>query len=583
MNPRTSAAAGSATRQTWWAFTPMSPQRSVAARNLLSMLRSTLVFSLAFSLLACSRQPHPSSAPAAPAAADASAPRPNLVVLVVLDQLGSWVLEEHTPLLPSDGLLRTAMEQGVFYPVAEYGYAGTYTAPGHAAIASGAWPAESGVFSNQRWDAARGGVVSMVDDGTSAVFGVGGAFASPSVLRVRTVADSLKEVTGGRGHVVAISYKDRGAILPAGHRPDIALWYDSQIPGFTTSTYYASELPAWLVQWQAAHPLSAITGEWTPHDRKALAARGSDEAPGEGDWKGYGTSFPHAPERSQDPSSTLRASPGASEYLLELARAAVDAYDLGRDATPDLLILSISGTDYVGHTFGPSSWEYADNLVRVDRALGVFARQLRAEGPVAFVVTSDHGVAPLPEQSRAQGHVAGRIFEDEVAAEMEAMLDARLGRGDWIAAYAPPFIYLTAAALASPNRDQATKLLVQHLTALESIERAVDVRALAAPADPIATLVAASVPADAPGQIFVVPERYFVTDEAMPRGFGTSHGTPWEYDRQVPVLLWGAGIEHVRAAKPAAMTQVATTLAALLGVPAPATAAPEPLAGLSQQ
>ena len=291
-------------------------------------------------LVACAGGAAP--APSSAAAPTPAATAPRLVVLVVLDQLGSWVLSEHRARLPGDGLLRRAMEGGVYHPKVEYGYAGTYTAPGHAAIASGAPPSVTGIFSNERWDAARGREVSMVDDGRSQVLGVDGAFASPSAMLAPTVADQLEAATDGQARTVALSYKDRGAILPAGKHPDAAIWYERSLPGFTTSSHYADAPPTWLTDWAAQHPWEPVLEPWTAADPSALATLGPDDGPGEGNWLGFGVTFPHSPATSESPYSTLRSTPAATEQLLSLARAAVDAFDLGTDDIPDLLVVSVS-------------------------------------------------------------------------------------------------------------------------------------------------------------------------------------------------------------------------------------------------
>ncbi|MFW5920811.1 MAG: alkaline phosphatase family protein [Polyangiales bacterium] len=530
----------------------------------------------------------PSSPPPSPASAggtgagdEAPPERPRLVVSVVFDQLASHSLEVYLPHLSEDGAIRRAAERGALHRRVAYGYAGTYTAAGHASIYTGATPVESGVFSNKLWDAERGEERAIVDDGEHAVHGVDGAFGSPSVLRAETVADVLDR--GSEDAVVAsVSYKDRGAIFAGGRSPDAALWYDERLPGFTSSTYYADAPPEWLVAFRKDHPLDDLLEPWTLSvpEQELEQWLGPDEAPGEGDWHGFGTVFPHDPSKSDAPYSVLRTTPRSTEYLLELAGEMVAELGMGQDDVTDLLAISISSTDYNGHVFGPHSWEYADDLIRSDRALGAFLEALEREhGPIAVLITSDHGVAPLPEHD---GGESRRIYADDLAEQLDTALDEELGEGDWIAAYVQPFVYLTPDAREDGTRERVVAAATEFLERREGIERALDAAdaaALRESDDPVRRLAGFSIPDDAPGDLFVVPARGWVVDEGMPRGYGTSHGTPWEYDREVPVLLWGPGVEPLETDEALEQSRVAATLSALLGIEPPEGAPDEALPG----
>lgn len=506
-------------------------------------------------------------------------PRPRIVVAVVVDQLATHALERHLPHLPEEGALRRGIARGALHRHVVYPYAGTYTAAGHAAIATGAPPAVSGVVANEVYDRERARVVAIVDDGEHAVHGVPDAYASPRALHVETVADALERATDGRARVVSLSIKDRAVAFTAGRTPDLALWYDARLPGYTSSTFYG-ELPAWLEAWQREHPIDALLTPWVPGDPALLArVAGEDDAEGEGDWHGLGATFPHDPRASTEPYSVLRATPQSSEHLLELAGEAARRAELGEDEVPDLLVLSISSTDYVAHTFGPDSWEYLDNLIRVDRALGAFLDRLERErGPIAVLLTSDHGGAPLPERSGT-----GRLMPEAIASELEAELDRALGEGEWVSAFVQPFVYLSEEAR-EDRRERAVRAAIAWLSARPEIGFAADAREALGwrdHEDPLRRAVGLSVAQDFEGDVFVVPREGFVVDEDMPRGFGTSHGTPWSYDRTVPVILWGAGVAHLETDAPLPQGRVASTLAALLGIAPPAAAPRAPLPGVS--
>jgi predicted AlkP superfamily pyrophosphatase or phosphodiesterase len=513
-----------------------------------------------------SRAPHGDSATRA-------WPRPApLVVVVVYDQLSSAMLERYAPLLDEDGLLRATMASGTTAWRVRYPYAPTYTAPGHAAIFSGAPPARSGVPGNKLWDRARNKKISAVDDAEHAVFGHDGAFASPRILEVSTVGDVLRDVTGDRAHVAALSLKDRSAVLPAGHRADLALWFDAEARGFTTSTAYAPSLPAWVAAWTSAHAIDPSTAVWEAQDPARLTrVLGPDDAPGEGDWDGYGRVFPHRPSSSSEPYEAYLATPMAGDALLALAEQAALELSLGRDPTPDLLAISLSNIDYVGHTFGPDSWEYVDNLVRTDRAAGGLLRELRQRGEVSVLLTADHGGASLPERARGAGRPAFRVLPADVKARAEAACDAALGAGDWVDAFVQPLVYLSASARLPANRDRAVAAVREALRTMDGVHATFDVRdaeRLRASADPLERAVGLGIPATPPGELFVVPAEYSVIDEEVPAGAGTSHGSPWDYDIYVPVVFAGPGVAHGETREVADEGRVAPTIAGLLGITA---------------
>jgi hypothetical protein len=400
---------------------------------------------------------------------------------------------------------------------------------------------------------------------------------SPTGLQVPTVADALYQHSGGKARIVGISMKARSAVLPVGQNANAAVFYDSKARAMTTSTFYApnGRLPAWLSAFVKANPVEPLLQVWEPENPDWLQANfGPDVWPGE-----MYPSFPHDPKEATDPWYAFTGTPESTEYLIAAAFAAVKAEDMGIDEVPDFLVLGISGTDIVGHIWGPRSWEYADNLRRTDRALGRFVRVLEARGPVAFVLTADHGVAAMPERVRADGGTAGRIGNAEVTAHAERAADAALGKGDWIAAYVPPLISYTKAG--KRRRKDLHKALTKAMPALEGIKAVYDAHAgakLRASNREIKRLVGASLPKEAPGDLYLVTsEGWF---DALSETGGTNHGTPWPYDRQVPVLMWGAGIERRTSKKVHSVLQVATTLCILLDIPPLALAPRNPLPGV---
>lgn len=505
----------------------------------------------------------------------ASTTRPKLVVLIVYDQLASWVLTLHEEALAPEGAVHWIGDRGLHVERAHYAYAGTYTAPGHAAIVTGASPSESGVPSNRVWDRARQARVSSFDDGVHLIVNRPDGFASPSTMHAPSVADLLRAAQP-EARVVALGMKDRSALPPGGQHPTLTLWFDPLAGGFTTSSALRTELPAWVQAFARVHPWESYRSEWEP--LRAYDELGPDAAPGEGAY-GFDSSFPHDARGLEDIDAFL-AQPSSTELLVELAREAVVQEHLGEDDVTDFLSLSIASTDYVGHGFGPESWEARDNLIRIDREVGRFLASLSARTDIAVVLTSDHGVAPLPERAAQHGlptHV--RWSSAEELPGLRAHLDATLGarEGGWVEAWVIPYISFSERVRADAAlRAQAVAATCTYLATRPGMGFCVDAaeaEALRASEDETMRAIGLSIPRHAPGDVYVLPSSGSVCDDA-PGTTGTAHGSPFDYDREVPVLVMGPGVAHARVSTRVAQGRVASTLAHLLGVQTPTSARP---------
>ncbi len=526
-------------------------------------------------------EPEPSAAATAAPVAPPAPAKATTVIVFVIDQLPSWALDKYLPHLPADGVLRRGVDTGVYAERVAYPFASTNTAPGHAAIFTGQPPSVTGITTNERVDPGQG-ERSVVDDGKHRVLGSQTGFASPTVLRVPTVGDALHDATGGAASIVAVSGKDRAAVISGGQRADHVLWYSHGLPGFTTSTFYADALPAPLASWLTAHPIDSLLTPWSP-ERPELYAElvGADDGPGEGDWLDFRTSFPHDAKATKSPYSVLRLMPQLTEYMLELTAEVAAHAKVGEDDVPDLVIASISGTDYTGHTFGASSWEYLDHLVRADRAMAKLVSTLSQRGPVRVLVTSDHGVARLPEKSKEGG---ARVFPDAIEQVAEAAASAVLGEGDWVWAFSRPFVYLSPT-LDAEQRGAAESAIIAALGEIEGVAGVFpveDAKTWRDDPDPTRRAVGLSVAESVPGDLYVLASRGAVIDENRPRGKGTTHGTQYDYDQQVPVIFFGEGISRARLPDVLPQERVAPTISALLGVPPPKGVTAAPLPGASR-
>jgi hypothetical protein len=501
---------------------------------------------------------------------------PKLVVLIVLDQFGSWVLNEHLPLLPSNSVIRRAYEDGAFL-TAEFPFAATQTAPGHASLTTGVTPAVHGIVANSIYDAQIGSR-RMVDDRKHAVLGNPERFVSPTQLRARTVADELAAATDGKARIVGLSMKARSAALTVGNKPTAVVFYDSVAKGLTTSTYYAPTnlLPEWVRDFNRANPVEPLLQTWEPEDPGRWEQHfGPDARRGE-----TYPAFPHDPWQAEEPFEAFTGMPESSEYLVAAAYAVVKAERMGLDDVPDLLVLGVSGTDVVGHLWGARSWEYADNLARTDRALSRFTGLLQSRGPVAFVLTADHGVADMPERAEAEGGSGGRLQASTLIDVAEHAADEALGDGDWIAGYVSPL--MTYTAFGKSRRADLTKVLERALPSIEGVQAvygATQGRTLRASDQEVERLIGANLPDDPPGDLYILSEPGWFDSLEDAEG-GTNHGTPWDYDRHVPVLMWGTAIERRTGEEIQNVLRVAASLAALLNVPVPEGAPKDPLPGV---
>jgi hypothetical protein len=507
--------------------------------------------------------------------AQAAVSDPRVVVSVIYDQLGSDTLLAHLDLLDPNGAIRRAVDRGVYLERSVYAYANTLTAPGHATVYSGAPPATTGIDGNSAWDAGRKRLLPVTEDPSFPVFGrePGNPGASPTRLRAPTVAHALRAQRGVSAKILSLSLKERSAILPVGSAANLVLWYDGKLGAFTSSPVWGPELPAWLAGYQHEHPIRELLVPWAAERPELYRARlGPDDAPGEGERSGFGKVFPHVLDAKSSP-GLLSCTPMLSEYLIRLTEVAVRQAQVGQDAVPDLVALSVSGTDGAGHVFGPRSWEYVDHLIRADRAVGAWLARLEQNTSVAVLITSDHGVAPLPE---SRGADAGRIFPEKLGIQLEAALSTGFGAGPWVLGVHMPFVYLSDRARLSPERSRILELArttlagapgVRDVWTLERVRSFGD-------SEPIERAFRLSVAPDNDADLMIYTQPYFPLDLREPAAQGTNHGTPYDYDRQVPVLAYGATVPQRRVAEPVDQMRVAATLSRLLGVTPPAFAAP---------
>ncbi|MBI3272722.1 MAG: alkaline phosphatase family protein [Planctomycetes bacterium] len=534
------------------------------------------------SLLAASRvapADDPVRAPAEPA------PRPRLVVVVVLDQFRYDYLTRFEDLFdPNAGAFPRLKRRAAFFTNANYGHATTYTGPGHAHLLSGAYARQTGMVGNKWYDRATGKSVPIAGDPDAHWLGAPGdegEGSSPRNFIGTTVGDELLLNSQSRSKVLAVALKCRAAILLGG-KLGKAYWFNEKSGEFTTSTYYAKDLPAWVADWNKKRlPDSYFGNAWKPFVPESAFARASeDDAPFEGDLVGLGRVFPHPVTGKLDKPGeafydALSKTPFGNEVALDFAREAIQAEGLGKDDQPDLLAVSLSSNDEVGHTFGPYSREVLDMTVRTDALLGAFLQWLDVQAHGAVVVlTADHGASPIPEYMARLGVEAYRIKKKTLKEAVKKALDARYGEAEWVAALEDPSVYLNWKALDEKKLDHAEveSAAAAALAGVPGIAGSYTRTQLLrgeAGGTPLGRSYEVCFYPPRSGDVLLVTKPYSFWGKYAEAEYGDSHGSPYPYDTHVPLAIFGPGTAPGVYGGPVSLADLAPTLAALLGVNPP--------------
>jgi predicted AlkP superfamily pyrophosphatase or phosphodiesterase len=516
-------------------------------------------------------------------AACAQTPRPKLLVFIVIDGLPQRQLTGLRDQFAPDGFARF-LDHGAAFSEARFGHAFTVTAPGHATLFTGASPARHGIIGNEWRDPQTGAVLYSTGDAAASYIGnrtqpLDGT--SPRKLLVETVGDVLRRADP-RAKVIAIAGKDRGAILPAGHA-GTAYMYMAGSGQFASTTYYMPQHPAWVDAFNAARPADRwFQAEWKPLLPEAAYARSlPDGQPGR---RGQlpmrmgatGDARPNAAFYA-----SLLASPFADALSLEFARAAIAGEQLGRDDVPDLLVVSLSGHDYVNHAWSAESRLSHDHVLQLDRLLQDFFRDLDAgvgRDNYVAVLSSDHGFMPAPEWTQSQGRGGGRMTAAALLQRVNLELERRFGVARLVLGTSASALLLDRALLAQRalDADAVGAAAREALLAEPGIAAAYTRRELEAGSPAAAPYFAAM--RRSWHRVRSGDVQYALRPNWMFGSATATHGSPHDYDTHVPLLFWGPRwIKAQAVAAPVDAVDVAPTLARLLQVPAPAASEGRPL------
>jgi predicted AlkP superfamily pyrophosphatase or phosphodiesterase len=508
-----------------------------------------------------------------PHAAPADAPK--LAVIIVVDQMRADYVDRFNA--DWKGGLHRLVADGAWFQQAAYPYLSTLTCAGHATVSTGAFPHTHGVFQNAWWDREAGKQMSCTEDPKSTDAGYGVAVTggdSAYRLLVPTFTDTMREKL--HAHVVSLSLKDRSAIMLGGHGGDAVTWLSNGLDGWVTSSAFTAQPVPAVKAFIDANPTSADFGKtWDrmlPLPRYAGADDGLAEAPP----AGWTRTFPHVLKgtaNAVDNSyfSQWERSPFADAYVGRFAAALVESFQLGRHDTTDVLALSFSSPDLVGHAFGPRSHEIQDMYAHLDATLGTLFAQLDATvGKDKWVVglTADHGVTPIPEQLAAEGKDAGRMSAAAITEAIEKVLTPTLGAGRHVTVVNTNDLYFEPGVYDRiRKRSELLDAVVAAIAARPGVKRVFQSEQLRGGAkshDPLLRAAALSYVTGRSGDMVIALKPGWMFSAA-----GTTHGSANADDQRVPILFLGHGIKPGTYQQAASPADVTPTLAALAGVSMP--------------
>jgi predicted AlkP superfamily pyrophosphatase or phosphodiesterase len=532
------------------------------------------------------------------AAEPASDDPPKLVVLVVFDQMRADYLTKWQDLFDKDGFGRLQRD-GAWFQNAHYPYAFTLTAPGHASLSTGTTPSKHGIIANEWYDPVLRADVEVVKTSKYRTVPLSldpkDKADGPAPIRLKqpTVGDSLLKAKEGKAKVVSLSIKDRAAILLAALRATAVYWFNNVRGLFCTSTYYRDGTHPWVTEFNKGRPVDKLFGkDWEKlrPDLDYAKYSGPDDVTTEGIGYGQGRTFPHpttgglkAPGKKFYEAFTT--SPFASEFLLKLAQIAINAEKLGQRDSCDLLCLSFSTNDLIGHCWGPDSQEMLDITLRSDLIIKDLLNYLDAKvgkDRYVLVMTADHGVGPLTELAAAQGKDAGRVPPTLFTTEASAFLQKRFAKDKkqlpWVEKFVSEYIYLNHGTIKELNLEPAKveQALTDWLRKQPGIQAAYGRTALEKGdfnKDPIGQAMKLSFHPESSGDVAIITKPYWIVSGAITdpkyNAYRTTHGTPHPYDTHVPLLVYGNGVVPGVRKERVVPLATAAILARALDVPLP--------------
>jgi predicted AlkP superfamily pyrophosphatase or phosphodiesterase len=507
-----------------------------------------------------------------------SVSRPKLVVGIVIDQMRWDYLYRYYDRYVSNGGFKRFLNEGYSCENTLIPYIPTITACGHATIYSGSVPAIHGITGNGWYDNKLGRTVYCTEDETVQGVGATGEVGemSPRNMLVTSICDELKLATNFRSKTIGIAIKDRGGILPAGHSSNAAYWYNGGTGEWITSTYYMNELPAWVksfnakkhvdkyysLNWNTLYPIDTYlqsTADKKQYESKPL---GTDAM-----------GFPYSLEKFIGKNyGAVSSTPHGNTLTVEMAKAAIDAEKLGTDDITDILAVSFSSPDYIGHSFGPNSIEAEDCYLRLDKDLGDLFNYLDTKvgkGQYLVFLSADHGVSQVPGFLKENKLPAGTFNALPITTRFNTQLKSKFGVDKLIIGMFNYQVHLNHRVIdsAGMNETAIKKWITDSLKLVEGVARVIDIEELGTiPLNAtIKNMIANGYFARRSGDLQIVLQPHWLEGGAT----GTTHGSWNPYDAHIPLLWYGWNITPGKTHRETYMTDIAPTLAAILKIQMP--------------
>jgi predicted AlkP superfamily pyrophosphatase or phosphodiesterase len=505
---------------------------------------------------------------------------PKLVVVIVIDQFRGDYLERYRDQF-GEGGFRVFLDRGAYFTDCYYDYANTRTAPGHATLFTGSYTSGHGIIANEWWDPQKKKQVTSVEDDATKLVGIdtavkpaqaeigrGSPGASPHNLLSDTLGDELKLATGGKARVFAVSLKDRAAVLPSGFSGDGAYWIDPKSGDWITSTYYRSDLPDWARNFNGSHRAEKYWNrEWKDSDGTVLGSTARD-----------------GKNKAGEPPSfygVVGSTPFANDYELEFAKELVLYEKLGAGPVTDMLVISLSANDILGHQVGPDSPQMHSMAIELDRSLAEFFGFIGHQIGMANVwmaLSADHGVAPLPEFAKSLRLPAANLDTKALREQINSQLSKKYAKK-------ADYVLILDSTLAWLNESAFNAALSGHNVEHRESEAEADAGEAMKQAEmggyfTKSQLAGGQTPPTELGRRYAHSYSplggWYVM--GMPHPFqvggtrGTDHATPFSYDTHVPLAFYGLAFQPGTYRTHAEPVDLAVTLASLLGINAPAQA-----------
>ncbi|MEC8273903.1 MAG: alkaline phosphatase family protein [Bacteroidota bacterium] len=497
--------------------------------------------------------------------------KPKLVVGIVVDQMRYDYVYRFWNQFGDNGF-KKLVNEGYFLRNTHYNYTPTYTGPGHASIFTGTTPSVHGIIGNNWYNKADVLSVYCAGDGNSTtvcdcdnhidVESTAGKM-SPHRMLTTTFSDELK-LFSPQSKVFGISIKDRGAILPAGHTANGAFWMGKS-GEWISSSYYYEQLPEWLIEFQQKKPATSYF---------------------KGAWKGRGFGYPMDSLLASKGPASVKSTPQGNTYLKDLAIELIKSEELGKDNITDVLTLSFSSTDYIGHQFGPHAQELVDTYIKLDKDIAEILKHINStvgqENALIFL-TADHGVVSVPNELKARKIPAGYFDASNLTTELNNHLSKRYGNNVWVLKYSNQQFFLNRNLIEEQklSHQEVQQLAADYLIGVEGVQYTFTAHQLHHNEyqNSFYSLIQKGFNQKRSGDVVIALNSGWIEWNSPT---GTTHGSCFSYDTHVPLLFWGKGIQQGVSDEYISICDIAPTVSTLLGISFPNGCTGQPIRSITE-